>query len=203
MMRITLAGRRLLIGPAWVALAVLAGAAPCVAQDSTVVDPTPVATDHELRQKYIWSKLGLQGALRATLSSGLGQWRDSPEEWATGGTGYSRRFASAYAESAIGGTATYAVARILHHDPSSTRCECSGFAKRVGHAASAPFMARTRNGTRVLSPATVTGVLAGYVVPASIWHPAPRGARDGLQHVATNLASKIGVNVFKEFWRRR
>ena len=64
-------------------------------------------------------------------------------------------------------------------------------------------MEDARDGARVLSGAPLAGLLAGNVVPASLWHPAPRGGRDGLQHIATNLASKIGVNVFKEFWRRR
>ena len=209
---------------AWVVLALLVGAVPCVAQDSPVgppplaVDsvelrrgsskregdgPTPVANDHELLHKYVWSTLGLEGTLHATLASGLDQWGESPPEWGIGATGYAKRWASEYAESAIGDTAKYAVARIFHHDPSFTRCDCSGFAKRLRHAASSPFMARTRDGTRVLSAASLAGFLTGHVVSASTWYPAPLGTRDGLMHAATSLVSKIGVDVFKEFRPRR
>jgi len=207
-----------------VVLALLVGAVPCFAQDSPVVPPplavdsgelrrgspkregggpTPVANDHELLHKYVWSTLGLEGALNATLASSLNQWRESPPEWGIGVTGYARRWASEYAESAVSDTAKYAVARIFHHDPSFTRCECSGFAKRLHHAVDSPFMARKRDGTRVLSAAALAGFLAGPVVSASTWYPAPLGTRDRLKHAATSLVSKIGVDVFREFWPRR
>jgi hypothetical protein len=186
-----------------VALALLVGAVPCFAQDSPVVGPKPVASGHELLHKYVWSTLGLEGAIHATLASGLDQWRDAPPEWEAGAAGYAKRWASDYAESAIGDTAKYAVARVLHHDPSFTRCECSGFARRLQHAVDSPFMARKRDGTRVLSAASLAGFLTGHVVSASTWYPAPLGTRDGLKHAATSLVSKIAVDVFQEFRPRR
>lgn len=196
-------------------LVVLVGAVPCFAQDPPVVGPmpdvgpmlivgpTPVASDHDLLRKYVWSTIGLDGAIHATWASGLDQWRESPPEWGAGGTGYARRWASKYAESAIGDAAKYAVARAFEHDPSFKRCECSGFARRLRHALDSPFMARRRDGTRVLSAASLAGFLVGHVVSASTWYPAPHGARDGLKHAATSLVKTIGVDVFKEFWPRR
>jgi hypothetical protein len=64
-------------------------------------------------------------------------------------------------------------------------------------------MARKRDGARVISGASLAGFLAGPVVSASTWYPAPLGTRDGLKHGLTSLISKIGVDVFKEFWPRR
>lgn len=203
MIRMEPTGERFLIRAAWVALALVVGAVPCFAQDSPVARPTPVVNDHEPLHTYVWTTVGLEGAIHATLASGLEQLRNSPPEWGAGATGYAKRWASEFAESALGDSTKYFVARLLHHDPTFTRCECSGFAKRLGHAVSSPFMARTRDGTRVLSPATVAGLLAGHVVPASTWYPAPGGARDGLKHAASGVAGKIGVNVFREFWPRR
>jgi hypothetical protein len=189
---------------AYVVLALLVGAAPCFAQESPVVDPTPVASDHELLHKYVWATLGIEGALHATLASGFEKWGNSPPgDWGTGTREYGRRWASEYAESAISNTATYAVARIFHHDPSFTRCECSGVARRLLHAVGAPFLARKRDGTRVLSAASVAGSLAGHVVSANTWYPAPLGTRDGLKYAATSLASQIGGNVFQEFGPHR
>jgi len=229
--RLGIAGHGLKVAP--VVLAVLVGAIPSFAQDSldvppplaikvelrqgspsgderkgddgqiSSVSPKPVATNHELLKKYVWSTLGFEGAISATLGSGLDQWRESPPEWGTDATGYARRWASEYAESAIADTAKYAVARIFHHDPSFTRCECSGFARRLRHAVNSPFMARRRDGTRVPSAASLAGFLAGNVISASTWYPAPLGTRDGLRHSALNLVSKIGMDVFKEFRPRR
>ena len=183
-----------------VALALLASVVPGAAQDILFAPPpAPVATDQQLLRKYVWSTLGLDGAIHATLASGLDQIRGEPTEWGDGADGYARRWASDYAESAIADTTKYAIARMFNHDPSFTRCECDGIARRLGHAIDAPFMSRTRNGKRVLSAASLAGILAGSVVPAATWYPAPLGTRDGLKHAATSLISKIAVDVFKEF----
>ena len=184
-------------------LALLVGAVPCFAQDSPVVGPKPVASDQQLLRKYVWSTLGFEGAIHATLASGLEQWRDAPPVWGDSATEYAKRWASEFAESAIGNTAKYAVARIFHQDPSFTRCECSGFARRLHHAVDSPFMARRRDGTRVLSGASLAGFLTGHIVSASTWYPAPLGTRDGLKDAATSLVAKIGVDVFLEFWPHR
>jgi hypothetical protein len=187
----------------WLALALFVSAGPCLAQDATVTTPKPVAHDRELLHKYVWSTLGLDGAFHSTLASSLDQVRQSPTEWDGGAGGYAKRWASDYAESAIGDTTKYAVAHIFNHDPSFTRCECVGFARRLRHAADSPFMARKHDGTRILSPASLAGLLAGNVVPAATWYPAPLGTRDGLRHATTSLISKIAVDIVKEFWPRK
>ena len=191
----------------WIVLACLAGAVPCFAQEPPIVDlppvAKPVATDHQLRHKYVWSTLELDGAIAATLGAGLDQWKHSPPEWDSDATGFAQRWVSDYAETAIGNTAKYAVARIFHHDPSFTRCECSGFARRLRHAVDSPFMARRRDGTRVASAASLAGFLTGHVVSASTWYPAPLGTRSGLKHAGFSFVSKIAVDVFQEFRPRR
>ena len=192
-----------------VTLILLIQGAPCFAQDSPAVlvadvsldggPPTPVANNDELLQKYVWSRLGLEGVVSATLAAGLDQWRNSPAQWGEGRGGYAKRWTSEYAESAIGQAATYATARVLHQDPSFTPCECSGFVRRMNHAVLSPFTARTRDGKSVLSVASLVGFLTGDVVSASTWFPARLGARDGLRNAAGDLAARIGVDVLLEF----
>ena len=58
-------------------LALLARTHPCLAQPSPVIDPKPVATDHQMLHKYVWSTLGVEGALSATVGSAIDQWRNS------------------------------------------------------------------------------------------------------------------------------
>jgi hypothetical protein len=60
-------------------------------------------------------------------------------------------------------------------------------------------MARTRHGRRVLSPATAASLVAGHVIPAATWYPAPRGTREGFEHAGTGLAAKMAVDVVREF----
>jgi hypothetical protein len=175
-------------------------AAPCAAQGKPAkTDSGPVANKHELLRKYIWSTIGGPGELNATLAAAFEQWRGKPPEWGTDAEGYARRWASEYGEAAIADTTKYAVARLFHHDPSFTRCDCTGFVPRLKHALSSPFMARTRHGRRVLSPATGAAIVAGNVIPAATWYPAPRGTREGFEHAGTGIAAKMAVDVFREF----
>jgi len=204
-------GRRLLTRAACVPLGLLIGVLPCVAQtppavvDGAAVDSssganlTPVANNHELLREYVWSRLGLQGAVNATLSGAFDQWRGSPAVWGNGAAGYARRWTSEYAESAIGDAATYAISRVLHQDPSFTPCGCTGFVRRMNHAVLAPFTARTHDGRSVLSIASLAGFVTGDVISASTWFPARLGARDGLRNAAGSLAAKMGVDVLLAF----
>jgi hypothetical protein len=183
-------------------LGLLVSAVPCFAQAPTGDAATSVASDHEMLHDYLLATLGVEGAVRATLASGLEQWRELPTAWNADRSGYAKRWASEFAETTVGDTTQYLTSRFLHHDPSFTRCGCSGFGRRFAHAISAPFIARTRAGDRVLSPAMVGGMLTGHLVAASTWYPAPGGVRDGLKHSAVDLAGTIGVDVLREFWPR-
>jgi len=188
-----------------VALFCTTGASICFAQQETPKEPAalpeekPVADKHELFRKYIVNSLGPEGVLGAALSAGFDQVRNSPTVWGGGAPGYSKRWASDYAESAIGDTTKYAFARMLHQDPSFQRCQCTGFGPRFGHAVSSVFKARNIDGEWVWSPAVGAGIVASSVIPAATWYPYENGTRDGLKHTGTAIAAKIGVRVFREF----
>jgi hypothetical protein len=182
---------------ATVVLTMLA-AVPCRADDDPP-RPPPVLNDEGLLRKYVWATLGGEGVLNATLWSSFEQWRGAPPEWNKDVGGYGRRWASEYAQSAIGSTTKYAVSKLLRQDPSFTRCECTGAAPRLRHALAAPFTARTRDGRRVVSPAIVAGLAAEHIIPAATWYPAPHGTRDGVIHAGSGIVSKMAVNIFREF----
>jgi hypothetical protein len=188
-----------------VVLTLLASAVPSFAQEVPVAGPKPVASDNEMLHKYVWSTIGFDGALGATMSASIDQVRSSPSEWGSSSNtqGYARRWVSNYAESAIGDGAKYAIAHFFHQDPSFYPCECSGFFRRLHHAVDSPFMGRKRDGTRVPSAASLAGILASHVVSDATWYPAPLGTRDGLKHAGTSLLTKIAIDVFKEFRPRR
>src|SRR4051812_45271719 len=122
-------------------LVTLATASPALAQKKpeTPPKPPPVLNDQQLFHKYVVNTLGVPGALSATFASALDQWQSDPPEWGGGTGAYAKRWASSFAEAAIGSTTKYAVARALHHDPSFTRCQCTGFGPRLRHALISPF----------------------------------------------------------------
>jgi hypothetical protein len=168
-------------------------------EQDVVTTPAPVAGKHELFHKYVENTLGPEGMLGAALDAGLALWQNAPPEWDRGANGYAQRWASAYAQSAIGDATKYAVARLLHQDPSYQRCQCTGFGPRLAHAVSSPFKARNREGDWVWSPAVGASIVASHMIPAATWYPSDNGTRDGLQRTGTALLSKIGVRVFREF----
>jgi hypothetical protein len=159
----------------------------------------PVLNDHQLLRKYVWSTLGPPGAVGAAFVGGVEHWQGHPTEWGGGVSGFSKRWASQYAAAAIGNTTKYAVARLMHQDPSFTRCQCSGFGRRFRYALTSPFTARTRSGRRVFSVATIAAQTAEHVVPATTWYPPGRVMSDGVVLAATGVLSKMGVNVLREF----
>jgi hypothetical protein len=162
----------------------------------------PVLSDPELQKKYVWARLGIEGAIGATSTGGFMQWLQYPPEW-TGKKGYAQRWASAYGETAVAESTKYAVSRLLHHDPSFTPCRCTGVGARLRYALVAPFTARQRDGTRVLSPAIFVGLLTGQVVSRTTWYPEGYGIGDGLETTATGLLTKMGISIWKEFRPRR
>jgi len=174
-------------------------AGPAFGQEPASSDEPPPLSNHELLKKYVWDTLGPSGAVHATLESAFDQWRDSPGAWSQDEYGYAERWASEYASAAIGSTAKYGVARLMHQDPSFVRCQCEGIKPRLGHALVAPFKARTADGRWMFSPATVVGLTAENVVPAATWYPAPHGVRSGAGHVATSVLSKMAIDVLREF----
>jgi hypothetical protein len=189
-----------------VVIALLSCALPASAQsaDAQIPPSAPPPLDkHELLKKYVWSTLGPSGLLSSALTAGLEQWRGSPEAWEMDEVGYGKRWASEYAASAIGNTTKYAVARMMHQDPSFVPCECVGVRPRLAHAMAATFKARKMNGEWEFSPATVLGLTAQAVVPAATWYPAPHGVRDGAAHAASAVLSKMAVDVVKEFLPER
>ena len=115
----------------WMGLTLASSVAPCIAQELKQAPelkeaqepkelkeprelpvPKPVATDNEMLKKYVWSTLGTDGMLSATVGSAFDQARANPTEWGSNinSTGYARRWVSNYAESAIGDGTKYAVA---------------------------------------------------------------------------------------------
>jgi hypothetical protein len=182
-----------------VGLALVAAPTLSVAQDATGTVAAPVLSDEQLLRKYVWSTPAVPGAVGAAMVGGVEQWQHYPSEWGDGLSGYSKRWASAYAAAAIGNTTKYAVAHFMHQDPSFTRCECAGVGPRLRHALTSPFRARTRERRYVFSLATVASQTAEHVVPASTWYPDRRIVKDGVILGLAGVAAKMGVNVIREF----
>lgn len=183
-----------------VACAVLAGPVHAFAQDSAPpARPAPVLTDDQMFHKYVVSTVGPPGLIGAAAAAGYEQYQNYPKEWHQTASGFGKRFASAYAAGAIGNSTKYAIAHVMHQDPSFATCRCTGFNHRMAHAVTSIFTARTRSGREVFSPATIAGYTAEHMIPAALWFPPNRFRTEGLGLLAASIGSKIGVNILREF----
>jgi hypothetical protein len=202
--------RRILIALGCLACA----AAPVAAQERAndeqeIVSPFPEqAPPHAVllhphraqRDKYLWSTFGPPGVLDSVVGAGFAQWMDRPKEWEQTESGYMKRFASEYAETAINATTKYALARFRDEDPSFHPCGCSGFRRRALHAIVSPFVAyRFDNGQPQFSMARLAGTATGNVVSTAVWKPATTTFGSQAAHLGTDLVSAMGVNLLREF----
>ena len=126
----------------------------------------------------------------SAASSALQQWRDVPREWGQSKAAYAKRFVSEYAESAIGDSTKYLIARLFDEDPSFRPCACTGLVPRLRHASVAPFRARKSDGRTGFSFARIAGVTASNAA-ASTWYPARRGVDGVARHIAVDFAAKL------------
>jgi len=161
--------------------------------------PASVLTDDQLFKKYVISTVGPPGVLGAAAAAGYEQYENYPQAWRPTAGGYAKRWASAYAAGAIGNSTKYAVAHVLHQDPSFARCRCAGFNARMRHAILSVFTARKRSGREVFSLATVSGLAAEHAIPAALWFPREDRWKEGAGLVGVGVAAKIGINIFHEF----
>jgi hypothetical protein len=156
-------------------------------------------TQKERTQLFLKTMANPLGYGKAAFSAGIDQWKDKPEEWEQGASGYGRRFANIVGQYSVQRTTTYGLSSILHEDNRYFNSGKKGFWPRTGYALSSAVLARHDNGTRAISISQVGGVAAGAFV-ARLWlPPSQKSAEDGAVSFAFTMASNLAFSVVKEF----
>ena len=137
--------------------------------------------------------------LRTGASAGVGQWRDSPEEWGQGMKGYGKRFASGLGQNAIQQTVTYGLDEAFGLDSGFVKSKREGFGPRMKDALLQTVTSRTKSGKQVISAPKLVGVYAGGIIPTETWYPERYSYKDGLRLGTTTLLAGFGFNLVREF----
>jgi len=170
-----------------------------VATDQTTSQSYAFPTKRERFNRYVSNTVGPLSLLRTGLSAGVGQWRDNPEEWGQGMSGYGRRYASNFGQNLIQQSVTYGLDQTLGLDTGFEKSKRKGFFPRMKHALAENITSRTKTGKRVISVPRLAGVYASGVVAAETWYPSRFDYKDGLRIGTRSLVAGFGINLVREF----
>jgi len=164
--------------------------------DLSYTRPTQTTKIHN----YVFDAFGPYPIVGAALTSGIGQFSNSPPEWGQGAEGYSKRFVSDFGIAAVSTTTRYGLAEALKEDTLYYRCDCSGVLPRLRHAVMSTFTARRgEDGHRVFSIPAVVAPYAGTMTAVYAWYPGRYDAMDGLRMGNYNLLVYMAGNIALEF----
>lgn len=150
---------------------------------------------------YVLDAYGPFPIVGSAVAAGINQLGNAPPEWKQGAEGFGKRFGSDFAIAAVGTTTRYGLAEVLREDTLYYRCECTGFAPRIGHAVLSTFTARRgADGHRVFSVPALLAPYAGSMTAVYGWYPNRFGAMDGFRIGNYNLLVSMGVDIGLEFF---
>ena len=161
--------------------------------------PYVFPTRRERFNRYVKSTIGPFSLLNTAVSPGINQWRDNPEEWEQGASGYGKRYASSFGRKAIQQTVIYGLDSSLGLDTGFKKSTRKGFWPRMTDALAENITSRTRTGKRVISVPRISGVYASRIIRAETWYPSRYDYKDGLRSGTRSLVTGFGMNLVREF----
>jgi hypothetical protein len=171
-------------------------------QDEDKQKPNPpfvFPTRSERFHRYVRSTVGPFSLLNSGFTAGINQWRDKPEEWEQGASGYGKRFASSFGRNAIQQTVIYGLDSAMALDTGFRKSRRQGFGPRLKHALAENVTSRTRSGKRVVSLPRLAGVYTGAFIATEAWYPERYNAKDALRSGTFSLLTGFGLNLVREF----
>lgn len=162
-------------------------------------EPYVFPTHHERFKRFADSTVGPFSLARIAVSAGINQWKDHPEEWEQGASGYGKRFASGFGKHAIHQTITYGLDEALGLDTGFKRSTRTGFGPRLKDALLENVTSRNRKGERVVSVPRFAGAYSAAIIRAETWYPSRYDYKDGLRSGTTSIVTGFAFNVIREF----
>jgi hypothetical protein len=156
-------------------------------------------TQSERSKIFLKTMVNPLGFIKVGVSAGIDQWKDKPEEWEQGASGYGKRSANILAQYSIQRTVTFSLASVLHEDNRYFNSEKKGFWSRTSYAMASGILARHDDGTRHLSISQLGGVAAGAFLSRTWQPPSQHSLSDGAVSFGLTMASNIGFGIVKEY----
>jgi hypothetical protein len=162
---------------------------------------TPLPTPDERRAAYWKGLANPLSVVTSAASAGIGQWRDAPEEWEQGGSGFAKRFVSSYGGHMVHSTLEFGASSLLNEDTRYIPSGRKGFGPRLKYALANSMTARYRGDDGIMY-SRISGAklsaLVGTAAVSRIWQP-DRSVSTFATACATSLGISIGFTVAREF----
>lgn len=159
------------------------------------VFPTP----RERFRRYVKSVVGPTSLLQTSVGAGINQWRDHPDEWEQGASGYGKRFASSLGKTAIRQTVVYGLDSAMGLDTGFKKSTRKGFGPRFEDALLENITSRNRSGERVPAVPRFVGIYTSQIIAKETWYPERYNYKDGLRSGTRSLLTGFGINLIREF----
>ena len=187
--------------------ALIAGETPAVLTNQSTTTSTNQKTNQpyvfptpkERFNRYVKSVVGPSSLLRSAINAGVNQWRDKPEEWEQGASGYGKRYASTFGRNAIQHTVIYGLDSALGWDTGFRKSTRTGFFPRAKDALAYNITSRTKTGKRVISVPRIAGAYTSGVISREAWYPERYSYKDGLRSGTNSLLTGFALNLVREF----
>jgi hypothetical protein len=163
---------------------------------------TPMSQRERFRS-YVKDTVSPVRGVTAAFSAGLNQWRDAPEEWEQGGSGYGKRVANAYARTVVRQSMIYGLSAVLHEDNRYFRRGDGSVGSRIKYALESTVLARADDGTRGVSISRIGGTAGGAFVSTLWLPPSMNSAGDAWRGFGISMGTQAAINVAREFLPRR
>ena len=134
--------------------------------------------------------------------AGVGQAQNSDSEWGRGWSGYSKRYAAAFADNTVCSLVTTGLLpSIFKQDPRYYQGRATGFLPRVGYAAKSSVVTRSRKtGQRQFNISEIGGTLIVANVGNLYYPESERTVTETLTRWGTQAMWDTLANELKEFW---
>ncbi len=155
--------------------------------------------DDYLRDSYGWPAFA-----RSTARALYSEARGGPKGWGQDFPGFSQRFGSNVAITAIDGNVRYGMETLFHEDMRYIPCHGCSVKRKIRNALLAEVTARhDSNGRRFFTLTPAIADFSGPIIANAFWYP-NHDPFNGVIGTRTVAAARVGGHLFTEFvWERR
>jgi hypothetical protein len=175
-------------------------------QKKSIVFPDIAANQERLStggkfKLFVDNSASVHSVTWAMVGAGIGQADNSPTGFGQGWDAYGKRFGASMARSASNEFfGTFVISSALHLDPRFYPEAGTTFGRAAKYSVQQVFIMRNDDGRNVIAWSRLLGPLLGESLANVYWPDRNRTAGDTLLRYGTDLATRAGGNMFREYW---